>query len=299
MPASSAQLLDPAHLSAIANYSLMAKVAVEGFLSGLHRSLFHGFGSEFQQYRPYTPGEDPRTIDWKVYARRERLQTRLYEEETDMNCSLLVDTSASMNYKGERAVCTKFHYASMVAATLAYLASRQGDNPGLYLYSDQLHEALPPGNRTARYASIHHALARARPSGSADHRLAMDYLGHHLRGRGLVIVISDMLEAENDLPSLLARVRIRHYDVLALQILDPDEIEFPRDKAARFRDLETGRECLTSPLAVADAYDKAMSTASSKLRRGLSGSRVEYRRLSTRDSLGEALASYLHHRERT
>ena len=298
MPASTSQLLDPAHLSALANYSLMAKIAVEGYLSGLHRSLFHGFGSEFQQYRPYTPGEDLRTIDWKVYARRERLQTRLYEEETNMNCSLLVDTSASMNYQGERAVCSKFHYAGMLAATLAYLASRQGDNAGLYLYSDDLHEALPPGNRSARLAAIHHALARVQPGGSADHTRAFDYLGHHLRGRGLVVVISDMLEAEEALPSLLARVRIRHYDVLALQILDPDEIEFPRDKAARFRDLESGRECLTSPSAVAESYDKAMAAASGRLRRALSGSRVEYCRLSTRDSLGEALARYLHHRQR-
>lgn len=291
------QLLDPAHLSAIANYSLLAKLAVEGFISGQHRSLFHGFGSEFQQYRPYTPGEDPRTIDWKVYARRERLQTKLFEEETNLNCSIVLDCSASMDYAGESAVCSKFHYACMAAACLAYLASKQGDNTGLYLYADSLREVLPPGRR-GRLPSLHHALSRAQPRGGANHQRLVEYLGHQLNGRGMVIVLSDMLEAEESLPALLARLRIRHHDVMALQILDPDEIQFPREAAARFVDLETNREILTSPQNVADHYDKAMDEASATLRHGFSENRIEYRRFSSRNSLGMALAAFLHRRQR-
>lgn len=297
MPAAASQLLDPVHLSAIANYSLLAKLAVEGYISGLHRSLFHGFGSEFQQYRPYTPGEDPRTIDWKVYARRGRLQTKLFEEETNLHCSIVVDCSASMQYAGRDAVCSKFHYACMAAACLAYLASKQGDKAGLYLYSDTLAEALPPGRR-GRLASLHHALARTEPGGSANHQRLVEYLGHQLKGRGMVILLSDMLDHGKSLPELLARIRIRHHDVLALQVLDPDEIRFPRDPAARFVDLESGRECLTSPRTVAEAYDKAMDRTLRRLRHGFSENRIEYRRFSTRDSLGNALAAYLHQRQR-
>lgn len=292
----SSDLLDPGYLSSISNYGLMARIAVEGYLSGLHRSRFQGFGNEFLQYRPYTPGEDPRYIDWKVYARRGRLQSKVFQEETNMTCSILVDASASMDYAGSRASCRKFDYARMMAAALAYLAQRQGDQVGLYLFGATLLDALPPGQRANRQGAIFHALNRARPSGAGDPERMIEYIGHHLRGRGLLIYISDMVDSQIDLPVLLARIRIRHHDTLALQVLDPDELDFPSNEAARFVDLESGAECVTSPKAVANEYNAAMSRSQEALRRGFTRARIDHEVFSTRHSLGNLLAAYLHKR---
>lgn len=291
-----AKLLDPAYLSSISNYALMARVAVEGYLSGLHRSRLQGFGSEFLQYRAYTPGEDPRMIDWKAYARRNRLQTKIFQEETNMTCTIVLDCSASMEYRGSRAGCSKFDYARMVAAALAYLALRQGDQVGLTLYNSTIVNAIAPGQRANRLASIFHALSRARPAAHGDHERVIEYTGHHVRGRGLVVFISDMLDAEDSLPQLLARIRIRHFDTVALQVLDPDELDFPQDEAARFVDLESGQECVTSPRAVADTYNQSMREGQARLRRGFIDSRIDHTIFTTDSSLGRVLSAYLHRR---
>jgi len=292
----SSDLLDPGYLSSISNYALMARVAVEGYLSGLHRSRFQGFGSEFLQYRAYTPGEDLRMIDWKVYARRERLQTKVFQEETNMTCNIVLDASASMDYSGSRAVCSKFDFARMVAAALAYLALRQGDQVGLYIFNSTLVDAVAPGQRGNRQAAVFHALSRARPRETGNPEAAIEYVGHHLRGRGLLVFISDMLEAESSLPGLLARIRIRHHDTLALQVLDPDELAFPESEAARFVDLESGEECVTSPKAVAADYNRSMMKSQERLRRAFADSRIDHHLFSSRNSLGHLLAAYLHRR---
>jgi uncharacterized protein (DUF58 family) len=293
---SPANLLDPAYLSSISNYALMAKVAVEGFLSGLHRSRLQGPGSEFLQYRAYTPGEDPRLIDWKAYARRNRLQTKIFQEETNMTCTIVLDASASMDYRGARASCSKFDYARMVAAALAYLALRQGDQVGLTIYNSTITDAISPSQRSNRLASIFHALSRATPKDSANHELAIEYMGHQVRGRGLFVFVSDMLDEEDSLPSLLARIRIRHYDTVALQVLDPDELDFPQSEAARFVDMESGLECVTSPKAVADSYNRSMQDSQKRLNKAYINSRIDHTVFSTEASLGHVLSAYLHRR---
>jgi len=295
----SPSLLDPAYLSSISNYALMARIAIEGYLSGLHRSRFQGFGNEFLQYRPYSPGEDPRMIDWKVYARRERLQTKVFQEETNMTCSLVVDASASMDYQGSRASCSKFTYARMLAAALAYLALKQGDQVGLYIFNHELVDVISPGQRGNRQAAVFHALGRAQATASTNASMMVDYLGHHLRGRGVVVYLSDMDDPEGTLPSLLARLRLRHHDLLALQVLDPDERDFPSDEAARFIDLETGEECVTSPKAVAHQYNTEARAQLDRLRTGLVSSGIDHEVFSTRDPLGPALAAYLSKRSLT
>lgn len=274
----------------------MARIAVEGYLSGLHRSRFQGFGSEFVQYRAYTPGEDPRLIDWKAYARRNRLQTKIFQEETNMTCSIVLDASASMDYKGSRGSCSKFDYARMIAAALAYLALRQGDQVALTIYNSTITDAISPSQRSNRLASIFHALSRARPEDAANHELVVDYMGHHVRGRGLFVFLSDMLDEEDALPALLSRIRIRHFDTVAMQVLDPDELDFPDTEAARFVDLESGRECVTSPKAVADSYNRAMRLSQTRLSRAYRDSRIQHTVFSTEHSLGRALSAYLHRR---
>lgn len=274
----------------------MAKVMVEGFLSGLHRSRFHGFGSEFLQYRAYTPGEDPRMIDWKVYARQNRLQSKVFQEETNMTCWLMLDASASMDYTGRNAVCSKFDYARMIAAAIAYLAFRQGDQVGLYLYNSKLVDAIPPGQRGNRQSAIFHTLSKIRPENSGNPEPVVEYIGHHLHGRGLLVCISDMLEDDSILPKLLSRIRIRHTDTLALQVLDPDELNLPEDEAARFVDLETGQERITSPKTIADDYNKDMDAYQRRLRQDFANAQIDYEVFNTKQSLGHMLAAYLHKR---
>lgn len=290
-------LLDPATLARISDYALLARTAVEGFLSGLHRSIFHGFGTEFLQYRSYSPGDDPKYLDWKVLARRDRLYTKVYEEETNMHLFLLVDASASLDYRGARAPVSKHHYACMLAACLAYLAQRQGDNLGLCLYADDILEVVDPGHRSERLARTLHALARHRPQGHARHDIALDYLDNHLRARSLVVLISDLLETGDELAERLARLQHRHSECLALQILDQDELDLPLHEGVRFIDLESAAEINTSPKQIAAQYNDSMAAFQRDLAARLSRRAVDQVTLTTEQSLGHALAHYLHRRE--
>lgn len=299
MPVQSFQsLLDPANLTRIEPFPLLAKTAVEGFLSGMHRSVFHGFGSEFLQYRHYTQGEDLKYVDWKLFARSDRLHSKVFQEETNMNVYLVVDASASMDYQGERAVCSKARYAAMIAACFAYIAAKQGDNISLLSYSEQVDGFLEPGHRNQQLQRVLLQLARSRPQGSANHELALDFLEKQVGNRGLVILLSDMLEGENVLPRRLSRLRLLHCDCIALQILDPDELELPRRPSARFEDLENEAEVLTSPAQVAESYEQQMQGFIEDIRARFQQEQVDTLQLSSTHNLGAALAAYLHHRER-
>lgn len=290
--------LDPAFLMQLQNYSLMAKVVVEGFLSGMHRSLFHGFGTEFLQYRNYTPGEDLKYLDWKVLAKSDRLYTKVYEEETNMNCSIIIDCSASLDYQGERAPANKLRYACMIAACIAYLASRQGDNIGLFAYGDTLQEVLEPGHRIGQLNRFLQALTRLKPAGTADHEAKLNSLLRQFSQRGIVVYISDMLEGETVLPNVLKRFRYCHCDCLAIQVLDPDELDLPHARVMRYIDSEMPDEITTFPEAARAAYEQSMHTFLLDLQRAFAKSQVEYLRLLSTDSIGEVLARYLSYRDK-
>lgn len=289
--------LDPAFIMQLQNYSLMAKVVVEGFLSGMHRSLFHGFGTEFLQYRNYTPGEDLKYLDWKVLAKSDRLYTKVYQEETNMNCYIILDCSASLDYQGERAPATKLRYACMIAACIAYLASRQGDNIGLFAYGDKVQEVLEPGHRIGQLNRFLQALTRLQPSGSAEHEVKLSSLMHQFSHRGIVVYISDMLEGETVLPKILNRFRFCHCDCLAIQVLDPDELDLPQARVMRYMDSEMPDEITTYPEAARAAYERSMQAFLQTLQSAFAKSQVEYLRLLSTDSIGEVLARYLSHRD--
>jgi len=289
--------LDPAYLSSLDNLALLARTAVEGFLSGMHRSVYHGFGTEFLQYRNYVPGEDLKYLDWKVYARRDALMTKVYQEETSMNVYFVVDASASHRYRGERASCSKLHYANMLAASLAYLATRQGDNIALYAYQDRIVEAVEPGHRNGQLHRFLQSLSRLEARGQADHRGHLNTILHHMRNRGLVVYISDMLESEDDLPEQLKTLRLHHCDCLAIQVLDPDERDLPHAFPARYRDAESGAEVTTFAGGIREQYQERMQQFLKRLNRGFRDAQVDYLSLSTTDHLGFALGRYLSHRE--
>ncbi len=292
-----AELLAPETLARIDSYSLLARVAVEGFISGLHRSLYHGFGSEFFQYRSYVPGDDLKYVDWKVLGRRDRFYTKVYQEETNMNCCIMLDASKSMAYQGTRAPCTKLKYACMIAACLAYLASRQGDNVGFYAYSDTLVSSIPPGAHTGGLQRILTELHRIKPAGVADHDTVLTHLAQKLHRRGVIVLISDLLDTGQALHNVLKRFRFAHHECLVFQVLDSDEIDFPFARTTRFVDSETDAEMATAPELVRDTYVKAMTDYTEQIRRQCLGEQVDFLRIASADHLGNTLAAYLHRRE--
>lgn len=291
--------LDPAMLASIQNYPLMARTAVEGFLSGQHRSLYHGHGSEFFQYRAYAPGDDLKYVDWKVYGRHNRFHTKLFEEETNMDVCFVMDGSASMMYQGETAPCTKWHYGCMAAACMAYLARRQGDSYGLYVYDDELRAVVPPSRRTGHFQVFLNALAGFQPQRGqpAVHETALDFLARRMRRRGLIVFISDMLEAEDSLPGLLRRLDRGGRDCLALQVLDSDELDLPMGGAWQMSSLEGNAEILTDPNEIRADYQREMNAFLEHLRKSLANAEVDHLLCRTSDHLGRVLAAYLHRRE--
>lgn len=216
-----------------------------------------------------------------------------------MNVHIVLDASASMDYRGSRAIATKLRYATMVAACLAYLACRQGDNASLLCYRRRIESYIEPGHRNQQLQRILLSLARTRAEGEADHAVALDFLENHISNRGLVIFMSDMLEDDGALARRMGRLRLRHCDCIALQVLDPDEQELPHSESARFEDMESGAEVLTSPRAIATAHDRKMTAFIQRLRDGFHREQVDFLTLNSRDHLGHALAAYLHHRERS
>ncbi|HAD20634.1 MAG TPA: hypothetical protein DCF87_00815, partial [Opitutae bacterium] len=181
------ELLDPAHLSRIEDFSLLAKVVVDGAMPGIHRSLRQGRGTEFFQYRPYDPGEDLKVVDWKVYAKREELVAKTFQEDTNFNLFLVLDTSASMGYQGEPANCTKLHYASMLAACFAYLAYRQGDRVGLFAYGQEVQQWIRPKSGHAHFGRVVNALAQLQAGGVNKHEAMWDQLVGNMPGRSTVV----------------------------------------------------------------------------------------------------------------
>ncbi len=292
----SEQFLDPKTLAQIDNFAVLARNVVEGFISGLHRGLYHGFGSEFVQYRHYNRGDDPKYVDWKAYARLNRLLLKVFQEETNCNCYIVLDASASMAYAGPERV-SKFHYGRMIAACLAYLANRQGDNPGLFGYSDSLRSQIKPGHRPGQVQRLAAELARLDARGPCDHRKVLAYLAEHFNRRGVIVMISDFLDADEALVRHVKHFRASHHDVILFHILDDDEIDFDLDGTIRFVDSESAAEIVTAPTAVREDYRTAVQQYLSNFERFCRQHEVDYCRCRTSAPLDQVLAAYLHRRE--
>ena len=292
------ELLDPAHLSRIEDFSLLAKVVVDGAMPGIHRSLRQGRGTEFFQYRPYDPGEDLKVVDWKVYAKREELVAKTFQEDTNFNLFLVLDTSASMGYQGEASSCTKLHYASMLAACFAYLAYRQGDRVGLFAYGQEVQQWIRPKSGHAHFGRVVNALAQLQAGGVNKHEAMWDQLVGNMPGRSTVVFLSDFLEAEDILPERLRFALSSRYEALCLQILDREEEKLPSGDALRFVEMEGTREVSTSPEVIRDEFSNRMNEFKDTLERNLSSVSAEFESLYTDQDLGHALRRFLGVRNR-
>lgn len=290
------RFLDPAILARLGTLELKARAVVEGFLSGLHRSPFKGFSVEFAEYRQYMPGDDLSTIDWKVYARSDRYYVKKFEEETNVECYLLLDVSASMGY-GSGGV-TKLQYGSMLAASLAYLMNKQRDAVALTTFDETIVTMLPPSARPSHLRSILVTLDRTTLGTRTDVSKPLHMLADGLGKRGMVIVISDLLDEPERVIDGLRHFRFRGTDVIVFHVMDPDELTFPFQRAARFRDLEAGDEVIAVPSVVRQKYLEALQQALDMYKRELGSAGIDYRLLDTSAPLDFALMSYLSTRGR-
>ena len=218
-------LIDPQTLMRIKSLQVRARVAVEGFIKGIHRSPYHGFSVEFSEYREYSPGDDPRYLDWRLFARSDRYYVKRFEDETNLRCYLVVDTSRSMGYRSGS--YSKSDYARTAAATIAYFLAMQRDAVGLLLFEDRITEYLPARYRPGHLRRLMAALEREPTGRATDLVQPLEEIAATVRKRGLIILISDLLAPTDSLQTRLGYLRLRGHDVVVLRVLDPAEVEFP------------------------------------------------------------------------
>jgi len=297
MPFDPRGLVDPTFFSRIESLELRARGIVEGALHGLHRSPYLGMSLEFSSHREYAPGDDLRHLNWKLFARHDRLYIKEYDADTNMNVYLLVDVSASMGCAN--AGRSKLHYAASLAAALAHLALRQRDAVGLTLYAEAVIGHLPPRAKTTQLDDILATIANVEVRKTTGTDRALHHAAGLLRRRGLVVILSDLFGDVAAIAGGLEHLRYGNHEVLIVQVLDPYERDLSVDGNIRFRDLETGESLTTQAEGIRDGYKRAVDDWRKALdvecrRRGID--RVE---LITTDPLDRALLDYLVARART
>jgi len=296
-PSRDLRFLDPAIIARLGTMELKARTVVEGFISGLHRSPYKGFSVEFAEYRQYLPGDDLSTLDWKVYARSDRHYVKKYEEETNLECHLLLDVSASMAYRGT-APMNKMEYGSVLAGSLAFLMHRQRDATGLIAFDDKIAFRVPASARRGHLHSVLIGLERLQVGRQSDVGRPLHQLAEALTRRSLVVLISDLLDEPDPIIKGLKHLKFRGNDVIVFQVLDPNELTFPFAGASRFKDLESADEVTAEPTTVRAAYLDALSGLSQRYERALRGAGIDFMRLDTSKPLDFALLAYLAARER-
>jgi uncharacterized protein (DUF58 family) len=289
-------LVDPAALMKIRSLELRAKIVVEGLWRGLHRSPFHGFSVEFTEYRPYTPGDDVRFLDWRLYARSDRDYVKKFEDETNLRCHLVVDQSRSMAYGSGG--FSKSEYGATLAATLASFLFAQGDAVGLVPFAGTVGEPLPARNRPGHLRRILHALERPSEGQATAIGRALDQVGERLQRRGMVVLISDLLAPPAELERPLGALRAAGHELVIFQILDPAELTLQLEGPARLRDLESGRELFVDPATARPAYRKALDAHLGALRATCARLGVEHHLVPTDRPLERALFEFLAARPR-
>jgi uncharacterized protein (DUF58 family) len=295
-PAHSAHLLDPSVVARLGNMELKARTIVEGLLLGLHRSPYRGFSAEFAEYREYMHGDDPAWVDWKVYARSDRYYVKKFEAETNLECTILLDTSASMGY-GSGAL-TKLHYGSCLAAAIAWLVAGQRDAVGLTAFDERIHLRIPPRARHGHLHTLLIALERLRASSRSDVAKPLQQLADALDKRGLVVLVSDLLDEPEAVVKGLKYLHARGMDVVVFHVLDHAELTFPFEQATTFRDMESSEEVLAVPAAVRSHYLEQLGELKDVYERDLRVAGIDYTLVSTATPLDAALLTYLHARTR-
>jgi len=285
-------------LARISNMQLLAKVVVEGFLLGLHRSPYRGFSVEFAEHRQYSPGDEIRYIDWKVYAKTDRHYVKQFEEETNLACHIILDASNSMDYRSGERHPSKLDYAARLTACLAYFIMNQRDAVGLAVFDRRIRELLPARVRHSHLQRILAALDGLKPDGETDIARPLHDLAESLKRRGLVILISDLLDDPDRMLSALQHFRFAGHDLLVFHIMDPAELNFPFETMTEFTDLETGEKTLVSPDGMRPVYMDELRRFLDRVEKGCVDLKADYRLMNTSTPLELALSEYLYRRSR-
>ncbi len=312
-----AQFLDPAVIQEVGRLDLRARFIVEGFLAGLHSSPLRGYSVEFSEHRKYVPGDDPRTIDWKVYARTDRLFVRQYQAETHLACHLLVDTSASMGYVGVLGgsgpaspfdvssgsgpwpqPAAKLLYAVHLAAALGYLVTQQRDAVGLGLLGEGLLELRPARARRAHLADLLAVLAGVVPRGTTGLAQGIHAALGRIPHRGVIVLISDLLTDTAAVLEALHHIRYRGHDLIVFHVLDAAETAFPFEGPVRLEDPESGATLVVEAGGVRAAYRAALERWRGELRERVTALRGDYVALDTATPFDKALVEFLVERAR-
>ena len=287
----SLNFLDPTVLAGLDNLELRARVAVEGFLSGLHKSPHRGFSVEFNDYRHYQRGDDMRHLDWKLYARSDKFYIKQYEDETNVRCVILLDTSASMGYSSGG--LSKLNYGVTLASALSYFIMRQRDAVGLITFDDQVRDYIPAKCRQPHLMHILRTLSTVESGTKTDVVKPLTDLAASLTKKSIVILITDMLDDEERIINTLQNLRGMGNDIITFQIMDDAELNFPFDEASEFIDMENNESYITSPAAIRKAYLNNLNEFLSYCKKKCQSSGVDYCLLNTADPLDEALTSYM------
>ena len=275
----------------IKNLEMRAKIVVEGFMSGLHRSPYHGFSVEFTDYRQYSVGDDLRYLDWKLFARRDRYYIKRFEDETNLRCYLLVDMSKSMGFgSGD---FSKAEYAKTMAATLAWFLNHQRDAVGLVTFGDRIVDMIPPRYRAGHLRRLMVMLENSTSGESTDLAAPLEQIAQTVSKRGLVVLISDLLTPVDQFAKQLGYLRSRGHDVVILRTLDPTEVDFSFDQATKFQDLETGREIYIDPQNAAAEYKQRFEKHEAAVRKICDQLGVDFFQIRTDQPLETALFNLL------
>lgn len=290
------RLLDPKVLTRLSSIELVARTVVDGFLTGLHRSPFFGFSLEFAEYRPYTPGDDPRFIDWNVFSRTERTYLKRFLGETNTGLILLLDASASMGFSSNGV--SKMEYAKMLAASLAYLSLRQHDAVGLIIFDEKVREYRKPAMRPGQLHSLLHAIEHAQPATGTNIEIPFDHFNQFLTKRGLVAVISDLYMNPEVVTKAVRPLAHKGQDIVFFHVLDPGEIEPKLGESTLLEDMETGDQMEVSGEYARREYRDKMQSHIDAMRSAAQGIGADYMQMNTGQPLDMALREYLVFRQR-
>ena len=316
------KFLQPSVISKLSNIELKARLVVEGFIAGMHKSPYHGFSVEFAEHRQYMPGDDIKYLDWKVLGRTDRYYIKQYEEETNLKSYLVVDASNSMSFKSGasgldtissfrklfkrknstntiKAVSkiSKLEYASYLAASLATLMFFQKDAAGLVVY-DEIQKIIPPKATSQNLKLILTHLADIKPSGKTNTAAALNSVAERIKRRGLVMVFSDLFDDQDAVINSLKHFRYKRNEVIVFQILDPMEMNFAIDSPTVFKDLETNKEMLSQPLSVVNSYKEAVQEFLDRYKLACRSNNIDYVLVSTETPFDKSLMEYLNKRKK-
>ncbi len=288
--------LDPAVVGKLENLELKARLIVEGYIAGLHRSPYHGFSVEFAEYRPYMPGDSIKTVDWKVYGKTDRTYVKVFEEETNLIANLLLDKSGSMGFP--EGGTTKLEYGSMLAASLAYLMIRQQDAVGLCMFDDAVRAMIPHRSVRKQLFHILQTLEGTTPGAKTSISPALHELAERMGRRGLVVLISDLMDNPEKVLMGLKHFRHRRHEVIVFHVLDPREMDVDYKEEVEFEDMETGQKLRVEPAFLRDQFKKDVRAWIDTLERGCRNHQIDYHLLRTDTPFDRALTAFLGKRTR-